>query len=83
MPIWRGAGCEHCGGTGFRGRVGVYEVLSVTQALEPLILGRAPAGELKRAAVAQGMTTLARSALARVAAGETTVDEALRAAMAD
>ncbi len=83
MPIWRGAGCEHCGGTGFRGRVGVYEVLSVTEALEPLILGRAPAGELKRAAVAQGMTTLARSALARVAAGETTVDEALRAAMAD
>ena len=57
----RGKGCERCNGTGYKGRVGLYEVMEITEELRELILVGASALELKRKAVDEGMITLRRS----------------------
>jgi type IV pilus assembly protein PilB len=72
---FEGRGCEHCHGTGYRGRYAVTEFLALTPRIRQLILDRRPADELQRAAVAEGMITLRQSALAKVFAGETTLKE--------
>ena len=74
----RGRGCDACNGTGYRGRVGLYEVMEVTDALRSLILAGAPAGDVRRQAVDEGMVTLRRSGLRKIAQGVTTVDEVTR-----
>jgi len=71
-------GCERCGGSGYRGRVGVYEVFTVTGDMERLILGGASAAELRRAATAEGMGSLRQSALRRLSQGLTSAAEVLR-----
>ncbi len=76
--VFRAAGCNHCGRTGYRGRIGIHEVLLVTEEIERLIVGRAHSEELRRHAVAQGMWTLKRTGLAHVLAGKTTFEEVLR-----
>ena len=74
----RGRGCDACDATGYRGRVGLYEVLDVTDSVRNLILAGAPVGELRARAVEEGMVTLRRSGLRKIAAGVTTVDEVAR-----
>ena len=74
----RGSGCDACSGTGYRGRVGLYEVMEVTDSLRSLILAGAPAGDLRRRAVEEGMVTLRQSGLRKIAQGVTTVDEVTR-----
>jgi type IV pilus assembly protein PilB len=74
----RGKGCERCNNTGFRGRVGLYEVMEVTEELRELILVGASALELRRKAVEGGMITLRQSGLRKVKEGVTTVDEVVR-----
>ena len=74
----RGAGCERCNGTGYKGRVGLYEVMEVTEELRELILVGASGLELKRKAVEAGMITLRRSGLRKVMAGVTTIEEVVR-----
>jgi general secretion pathway protein E len=71
-------GCPQCNGAGFRGRTVVGEVMSVDANLRDLIVERTPASVLEAAAIRAGMSTLAVSALAKVDAGETTVEEVLR-----
>jgi type IV pilus assembly protein PilB len=71
-------GCVACGGTGYRGRLAVHEVMLVSEAVERLIVARASADELRRVAVAEGMTTLRLDALAKVAQGRTTLEEVSR-----
>jgi type IV pilus assembly protein PilB len=71
-------GCEKCGGSGYRGRMGVYEVFTVTGDMERLILDGASAAELRRAAVAAGMGSLRQSALRRLSQGLTSAAEVLR-----
>jgi type IV pilus assembly protein PilB len=78
FPTFRGKGCANCAGTGYRGRLAVYEVMVMREALKELILKGASAMELKREAVKQGMTTLRMSALQKVKDGLTTVDETIR-----
>jgi type IV pilus assembly protein PilB len=78
FPAFRGRGCNGCGGTGYRGRLAVYEVMVLHDALKELILKGASAMELKREAVKLGMSTLRMSALAKVRQGLTTVDETIR-----
>ncbi len=74
----KGRGCASCGNRGYRGRVGLYEVMEVTEALRELILVGATAVELKRKAVEQGMISLRRSGLIKVMSGLTTVEEVMR-----
>ena len=74
----RGKGCDRCNGTGYKGRVGLYEVMEVTEQLRELILVGASALELKRKAVEEGMITLRRSGLRKVMEGVTTIEEVAR-----
>jgi type IV pilus assembly protein PilB len=74
----RGAGCEKCNRTGYKGRVGLYEVLEVTDELRELVLVGASALELRKKAVEEGMITLRQSGLRKVKAGMTSIEEVVR-----
>ena len=74
----RGKGCDRCNGSGYKGRVGLYEVMEITEELRELILVGASALELKRKAVDEGMITLRRSGLRKVIEGVTTIEEVAR-----
>src|SRR5512145_2192935 len=74
----KGAGCERCNNTGYKGRVGLYEVMEITDELRELILVGASGLELKRKAVEEGMITLRRSGLMKVMEGVTTIEEVAR-----
>jgi type IV pilus assembly protein PilB len=74
----RGKGCERCNGTGYKGRVGLYEVMEVTEELRELILVGASGLELRRKAIDEGMITLRNSGLRKVKEGVTTIEEVVR-----
>ncbi|HXT25685.1 MAG TPA: type IV-A pilus assembly ATPase PilB [Candidatus Eisenbacteria bacterium] len=76
--IYHGKGCSICNKGGYKGRTGLYEVMEINDELRELILVGASALELKKKAVEQGMLTLRRSGLVKMAAGMTTMDEVLR-----
>ena len=73
-----GKGCASCNNTGYKGRVGLYEVMEINDELRELILVGASAIELKRKALEGGMVTLRRSGLLKAALGQTTMEEVLR-----
>ena len=77
----RGEGCDACNQTGYRGRIGLYEVMEVTEELRELILVGASALELRRKAVEEGMISLRQSGLQKIAAGVTTIEEVVRETM--
>jgi type IV pilus assembly protein PilB len=74
----RGRGCDRCGGTGYRGRVGLFEVMASSEAIRTLILDGAPVSDLRRQAVAEGMVTLRQSGLQKVREGLTSLDDVVR-----
>src|SRR3954454_13305639 len=74
----KGAGCERCNNTGYKGRVGLYEVMEVSEELRELILVGASGLELRRKAVEEGMITLRGSGLRKVKDGVTTIEEVVR-----
>jgi type IV pilus assembly protein PilB len=76
--IYHGKGCSTCGKRGYKGRTGLYEVMEINDELRELILVGASALELKKKAIEQGMITLRRSGLIKVAAGMSTLEEVLR-----
>ncbi len=78
LKVYRGEGCPSCNSRGYKGRVGLYEVLEVTDELRELILVGASALELRKKAVEEGMITLRRSGLMKVADGVTTLEEVIR-----
>lgn len=78
FPIWRGRGCGRCGGTGYRGRVGLFEVMAVSEALRSLMFDAAPADVLRRQAITEGMITLRQSGLQQVREGLTSLDDVMR-----
>ena len=78
-----GAGCEHCGGTGYRGRAAITELLDLTPRIRQMILERRPTADLQSAAVEEGMITLRHSALTKAMAGETTLKEINRVTFVD
>jgi general secretion pathway protein E len=78
MTLRRGVGCERCRGTGYRGRLGVFELLTVSGDVEDAIFRAAPREELWRRARSAGMRTLREDAWSKVEAGLTTVDEVAR-----
>jgi type IV pilus assembly protein PilB len=75
---FRAAGCERCGSSGYHGRIAVYEALRLSASARSLILARSTAETLTACAAAEGMRTLRQSALQHVAAGTTSLEEALR-----
>lgn len=79
----RGKGCEYCSNTGYRGRLGIYELLEVNDEIRELTLERASAHLLKQAARKAGMMTLREAALRKVLNGITTVEEMMRVTLAD
>ncbi len=83
FKVYRGRGCEACDGTGYKGRVALYEVLVVSEPIKELILNGASALEIKREAIRLGMKTLRRSGLNKVKAGITTLEEVLRVSAPD
>jgi general secretion pathway protein E len=73
-----GRGCEACGGTGFRGRTGIFEILPVTDKIRELILARADAGAIRASAVEGGMVLLRDDGWEKVRRGMTTIEEVVR-----
>lgn len=73
-----GRGCEACGGTGFRGRTGIFEILPVTDPIRELILGRADAGAIRASAMKSGMVLLRDDGWEKVRRGLTTIEEVIR-----
>lgn len=77
---WKGAGCSNCRNTGFRGRIGIYELLVMDNELRSELQKRRGSGELREMALAKGMRSLQDDGLRLVRAGITTLDEVLRVA---
>jgi type IV pilus assembly protein PilB len=77
----RGRGCERCNGSGYKGRVGLFEVMEISESLREMIITSAPAGELRAKAMAEGMLTLRQSGLEKVREGSTTLEEVVRETM--
>jgi general secretion pathway protein E len=78
IGLHRAAGCDRCGGTGYHGRVGIIEFLPVTDRIRGLIMRHAAAGEMREAAVAEGMRSMYEDGLIKSLRGVTTVEEVLR-----
>jgi type IV pilus assembly protein PilB len=78
LKVFQGKGCDKCDQTGYRGRLGIYEMLIVTPELTPLILERADAGAIRRAARAQGMRTMVEDGIRKAIRGLTTLEEVAR-----
>ncbi len=78
LKIYRGAGCDICNGTGYKGRVGLYEVMEITDELRELIIIGASAIELRKKAIDLGMITLRESGLYKIRDGITTIEEVVK-----
>ncbi|MDB6026734.1 MAG: type secretion system protein [Verrucomicrobiales bacterium] len=76
--FYKGAGCEECRQLGYQGRMGIYELLFLNEAIRPLILSRAAASTIAQKAMEQGMRTLRSDGWVKVKAGQTTIEEVLR-----
>jgi general secretion pathway protein E len=83
VELFRGQGCELCRKTGYKGRVGIYELFIITEEIRSLILRRASTGEIRRVAVEQGMVTLREDSWVKARTGFTTVEEILRVTQED
>jgi type IV pilus assembly protein PilB len=78
IRIFKGRGCPACNGTGYKGRVGLYEVMEISEGIRDLIMVGATAVEIKRKALEEGMLTLRMSGLEKIKAGITSIEEVLR-----
>ncbi len=83
MTVYHGKGCPTCSGSGYKGRVALYEVMPISDRIRDLILQGASTNEIKNAAVEGGMYTLRRSGLEKVKMGQTTIEEVVRVTFAD
>jgi type IV pilus assembly protein PilB len=79
--FWRAVGCRSCANTGYRGRIALHEVMTVSEEVEKLAVDRASSHEIQRLAVSEGMTVLRADGLRKAAAGDTTLAEVLRVAV--
>jgi len=80
MQLWRAnpEGCDECGRTGFKGRVGIYEVLDISRAVQKMITENATSDEIQDQAISEGMITMQADGLVKTLRGNTTLDEVLR-----
>lgn len=77
LTFYKGAGCANCN-NGYRGRIGIYEVLPMNEEIEELAVRKAPASEIKKVAIKNGMITMVQDGLIKALKGITTVDEVMR-----
>lgn len=78
VTFYRGRGCDHCRGSGYKGRLGVYELMLVTDRVRDLILQKSSSHVIREAAIDGGMKTLKDDAVAKILLGQTTLEECLR-----
>ncbi|MBV6459745.1 MAG: Type II secretion system protein E [Fimbriimonadaceae bacterium] len=78
ITLFKGAGCDHCKGTGYKGRTGVHELMELNDDIRDQILHKSPSHILRQLAVQNGMKTLQVDAVSKILMGVTTVDEVLR-----
>jgi type IV pilus assembly protein PilB len=83
FSCFQGTGCTQCNGSGYRGRIALYEVMPMSEEVRDLVLNGASASEIKRCAVALGMKTLRQSGIQKLREGQTTVGEVVRVTMPD
>ncbi len=83
FPVYKGKGCSICNNTGYKGRVGLYEVMAIKEEIKELILSRASPSEVKKEAMRLGMKTLRQSGIVKIRDGLTTIEEVLRSTMDD
>jgi general secretion pathway protein E len=81
--LFRGQGCEACRKTGYKGRVGIYELFIITEEIRSLMLRKASTGEIRRVAVEHGMVSLREDAWSKARGGFTTIEEILRVTQED
>jgi general secretion pathway protein E len=82
MQLWRAVGCDHCLGTGYRGRSGIHELLTVTEDIRRLVMQRADASELFAQARRDGMRTMFEDGVEKALQGVTTIEEVRRVTQA-
>jgi type IV pilus assembly protein PilB len=78
VVFYRGQGCDYCRGTGYRGRTGIFELLTISDPVREMVVQRAAANEIKARALGDGMRTLREDGLEKVISGISTIDEILR-----
>jgi type IV pilus assembly protein PilB len=83
FPVYKGKGCSLCNNTGYKGRVGLYEVMPMKEEIKELLLSRASTSEIKKEAIRLGMKTLRQSGIAKIKEGVTTIEEVLRSTIED
>ena len=81
--LWRGRGCTHCMDTGYRGRIAIFELLSVDDQIKDMIISKASVRKIKEVAVSKGMRTLRQDGLEKAIKGVTTTDEVFRVTQAE
>ena len=80
LKFYHSAGCAKCNGTGYRGRIGIFEVIAKNDRLDKLIMSGAASSEIKKAVVEDGMVTMIQDGLLKAAAGITDIEEVFRVA---
>jgi len=83
FPVYKGKGCPICNNTGYKGRVGLYEVMPMKEEVKELVLSRASTTEIKKEAMRLGMKTLRQSGIMKIKDGVTTIEEVLRSTIED
>ena len=82
LQLFRGRGCDTCSGTGYKGRIGLYEVMEIEEDIKELILSGGSAYELREKSIENGMLTLRHSGLQKIRDGVTSIDEVMRETVA-
>ena len=80
ITLYKGKGCDKCSNTGYKGRLGIFEVLEVTDKISHLIIENSATSEIEEVAIEEGMLTLLEDGYLRVLEGETTLSEVMRVA---
>jgi general secretion pathway protein E len=81
--FYRGNGCDECLRSGYKGRMGIYELMTVTPKIKRLVLSRAPESAIRDSAIEEGLITLRKAGLAKVVSGITTLEEVMRVTYAE
>ena len=82
-PIYKGAGCNRCGNTGYKGRMGIFEILEMNNEIRELAFTRAPSSELRKVAISSGMRSLLEDGKEKIFKGATTPEEVSRHSQAE
>ncbi len=78
IRVYKGSGCSNCNNTGFKGRIGLFEVMQINDKVRELVMQQSNSDDLRAAAIVSGMTTMLQDGIKKVMAGKTTIEEVLR-----